>query len=714
MLHGHNASYIFQAAIRNLDCYCCCNASHFVELPFIKLPNVSFGIIRRTTIPEEKECNKDAMTTYSPNRPLTDLLGRNPTLASQETFMRIVAGSPVPDSRNFTMDKASKPLFERASYSQADLLPRPLAPSRANRTKTYDLSKSLPPLPIGDDDDSTVIAEAIRVKDSLDDEFEALESSIHSNLDDAKDGALARVSLAHHKDVDQSVANYCKGLHSEHSPIAALDPRGHSFDGDYVEAAAVLEAVATSFLTLTLRGIFDFTKDDIDPRVQGDVLGFAIERIGLLLTDEEALGDLETESEYTASSMEERISKRKSYEEWVMEQQRKANNGRRGLVEYLEDILDEVIADIVSYFGTAMLTCYNHGAEKPKWDPQSQKSTLQEFEPLSNDSPLDKVQNLTAEALLPALREVRVGRSSVPIENLALFRGIGRGQGRQVRNSPIKKPQIVSTGNHISQAALIHTGKDNPKASQYHGHNVIAPTKNPGASPATKAAYQHAYPRRNLSPSPFFQARSAADSAKAPRKNRKASEVPKRPLLSRAYAAPLADEAPHHRSFSDLPLLHPQPVGIMRPRRHTFIPANRDHDTLSITHFPDWHEAVRRVHEEVHPGSPNAHHDSPRVENMRERLPRLSTDAYTAVEGDILDEYLDSDNTSSSSTIIAIPDTPKAGANQQGADDDEDIWLQALDNAEDGAISSLEGSPLGIDAKGQVIKVKPRTDELWF
>ena len=658
----------------------------------------------------------DAMNTYTSDRHLTDLLGSNPTLASQETFMRIVAGSPVPNSRNSTIDKASKPLFERAFYSQTDLLPRPLAPSRANRTTRYDVSKPLPPLPIGDDDDSTVIAKATSVEDSLDGKIEALESLIYSNLDDAEDGALARLSLPHRKDVDQSVANYCKGLHSEHSPITALDPRWHSFNGDCMgnQAATVLEAVATSFLTLTLRGIFDFTKDDVDPRVQGDVLGFAIERIGLLLTDEEALSGLETELEYTASSIRERISKRKSYEEWKIEQQEQAHRGRWGLVEYLEDTLDEVIANIMSYFRTAMLTCYNNGAEKPHLRTQSQKSIIQETEPLSNDSPLDKVQKTMVEAILPALREVRVGNRSVPIKDLALFNGASENQGPRVLISPTKQPQIVHAGNHVSRAAVIDTEIGNPTFLQYHHQNSTVATKNPDTSPGTKGAYHHAYPKRNRSPSPFFQARLATDTPRIPSRNQKASKIPKRPLLSRTHEVSSADEAPRHRSYSEVPLQHPQPVSIMRPRRHTFMPASRDDDRLSITHFPDWREADRQVPEDVHPGSPSFNHDSPRIGSMLEQLPRLSTDAYTAAEEDVLDDYLSSDDASSSSTFTAIPGTPKGAARQQGEDDDGDIWLQTLDDAENGAISKAEGSPFGYDVNGQIAKVKPGPDELWF
>lgn len=409
-----------------------------------------------------------------------DLLGNAPIFASPDVFFRVISESSQHAHHKSPLNGANKPDTQRAHSLHASRHAWQPQPARLERWRTYDVSKPLPHLPCDSHGNPRPTSEHLAMINEIAGGIEPLTISIRSNLYDAKRGALARLSLPLPMEVDPSVANYCKGLHSEFSPLPALSPSDSFFLGKQIDArcSQVLEAVATHFLTLSLRGIFDFVKDDIIASVRDDVLQFVVERVGVLLVDEDPVTEIKVALVRTASQTEALLDgglKRKSYCEWEKERKKtRSKEGRLGTGEYLEDMLDEVIGDIVSYFRVAMLTRYRYGEVNPTALAKSTGSFASERKALSNDSPLEKVQKATINAMWPALHGVKIGDTSVvPLEELVLFPIERRGDGPTVRTSPVKKPKVSRSDEHTAESVTYHDYQNNAarelEADHKHG-----------------------------------------------------------------------------------------------------------------------------------------------------------------------------------------------------------------------------------------------------
>lgn len=312
------------------------------------------------------------------------------------------------------------------------------------------------------------------------DDIEPLIVSVRSNLYDAKRGALARVSLSLPVDVDQSVANYCKDLHSQFSPLPVLNPGDSLTLGTQIDdqCTRVLEAVATHFLTLSLRGIFDFVKDDLNLTVRDGVLRFVIERVGVLLADGAPISMVKVAPSPVPSQSEVWrgcCQKRKSYCEWEKES-KATKRGNVGLGEYLDDTLDGIIGEIVGYFRVVMSNGKKYRENSFTFvtdGPTVLDGNL--TNPVSSVSPLEKVQKGAIDVMWPLLHGVKIGETSImSAKDLVLFPRDIRRQELVVRTLPAKKPK-VSFGDeqHLGESAVLRGYRTDSTATELgvlHGH----------------------------------------------------------------------------------------------------------------------------------------------------------------------------------------------------------------------------------------------------
>ena len=651
-----------------------------------------------------------------PLRRQSDLLGSDPILASPDAFLRIISGSARPELRKSTERQTYHVNPQRIQSLRTAHQPSQPQPGRLDRAKTYEVSKSLPPLPRGDQAESGPTAEHSRSRNKVNEELEPLLTFIRSNLNDAKRGALAQLSLPLPTDVDQSVANYCKGLHSEYSPLPPMDPGDSFFLGKQVETQSplILEAVTTHFLTLTLRGIFDFVKDDIVENVQENVLQFAVERIGVLLGEEGSQTQMQVAFVRTDSQVEpphERIYKRKSYAEWEKDQKRKTRGVKVGAVEYLDDTLDEVIGDIITCFRMAMMASYKGDEDNIEGVNRVEERGAKSGENLSNDSPLVEFQNETLNAVRPSLREVKVGGvSTVPLKDLVLYSRAQNNDGPVVRASPEKKPRIGHSGMHEAESATFHgLSTDESNRSPISRYNLqprgMQAAEQSEQKPDVQGAHHihfqipeeyHAYSLNEWhhAPSPALEAASKKRQPTDLQDDVPTPELPKRSML----VSRQDHDRPRKRAYSELKLKHPMPISTAA-RKHVGRSGRSPLGSTDAMSLADFATGCGMGSPEIEVGTPRPKRSpvpnilragpaapnvdvtdpvsSPRLNAMLHRLSRLETSENFTDEHDTSEDYIPSGG-SSGTVVIVIPDTAGDSEHEVGAaEEEEDFWLMA-------------------------------------
>ena len=731
------------------------------------------------------------------HRQQTDLLGNDPILASPEVFFRVISEVSQQNRRKSPTSRAQKPDAQRIHSLSASN--RPWQPQTAGhkRSKTFDgVSKPLPLLPRDGHGKPQRTSKHLAMINEIADSIEPLTTSIRSNLYDAKRAALARLSLPLPLEADQSVANYCKGLHNDFSPVPALSPNDSFFLGKQIDTqcAELLEAIASHFLTLSLRGIFDFAKDDIIPTVQDDVLAFVLERVGVLLAEENPMTEMEIPLIRSISQTQGLLDngwRRKSYCEWEKERKKKIRRREMGTVEYLDDTLDEVIGDIVSYFRIAMLKWYKYEKENITAINRSAVLVGKENKAVSNDSPLEEVQKAAIDAMWPALHGVKVGETLVvPLKELVLFPRKPKDDGPTLQTSPVKNPKVIHTADHLGESAIIHRfgddtfgkfsdlykhGQPDPQGSKHtlaqfhklvgpevedslslrtapehkakvmqapqhaerkatvhhsqhisfmtptehheHGrHRVPSPSIRPGQPQhhgqyfsfmTPKNHYQHKQPGLHRLGSPFVSKSRVRPYRPTSPKVQIRLGIPKRPLFGRPLVRVHDQNSPYHRSYSDTPLQHPQPMPSVfqrQPSNPFLSPIGSGSDsTVNALSLTDFTGGKRSDHAGLEGGSSRTQRSpipaclrtgtgtasysalqtvpSPRIGALLKRLPLLQTDWVFTNDESISEGYLFSGKTSSSTMLTALRHTEASmnidGATEEEDEETEDIWLEA-------------------------------------